>query len=202
LLGAVTAAAPTAFDQWLAPQVQSLPWGEMPALPQLASDIGGGIYGTLLMPLAVGAVLAWKRQWRALALLAGVFALHYVMISPKLFIEAHRPSPLFGVEGAGGFESFPSGHVEWAVSFYGFIAYLAARAYPRRAPWIAVAYAGVVVLTMLSRIELGRHWPLDTVAGLLVGLIAVRVLVALHVLPGLGRPDEVPALQRAPAAAG
>jgi membrane-associated phospholipid phosphatase len=39
---------------------------------------------------------------------------------------------------------------------------------------------GVVGVTMLSRIELGKHWPIDTVAGLLVGIIGARLLVMLY----------------------
>jgi undecaprenyl-diphosphatase len=182
LMLTVVAGAPTAFDRWLAGYIQAIPWN-IAAIPQFASDVGGGLYGTYLVPVTGAVVLGARKQWRALALLASVFALHYLLISPKLFIDANRPSPAFGVEGAGGFESFPSGHVEWAVSLYGFLAYLLARSLPRYRWPIAGGYAAIVVLTMLSRIELGRHWPIDTFAGLLVGLLAVRILVGLHALP-------------------
>lgn len=33
---------------------------------------------------------------------------------------------------------------------------------------------------MLGRIDLGKHWPIDTIAGVLAGLIAVRLLTMLH----------------------
>src|SRR5690606_18596313 len=123
----------------------------------------------------------YKRRWELLIPLAAVFALHYLLISPKLFVTAYRPSPEFGVAGAGGLESFPSGHVQWAVSFYGLLAYIGWRNTTGNVRWaVLAAYAGVVVFTMLGRIELGRHWPLDTIAGVLAGLIALRLLVALH----------------------
>jgi undecaprenyl-diphosphatase len=190
LLLTVSTNGPTAFDRWLMGEIQGMNLSSLGAWAQWASDFGGGMYGVYVIPAVAGLVLAAKRQWRALALVAAVFALHYAFISPKLFIETHRPSPAFGVEGAGGLESFPSGHVEWAVSLYGFLAYLVARSFPRFSLPIAGVYATVVVMTMLSRIELGRHWPIDTIAGLLVGLIAVRLLVALHVLPGWRRQPE------------
>jgi len=191
LLGIAAIGGHTPADRFIAGEIQQLFSGPLSAWAQWASDLGGGLYGVYVVPIAAAVFLAFKRQWRALALVAGVFVLHYALISPKLFIDANRPSPAFGVEGAGGLESFPSGHVEWAVSLYGFLAYLAARNWPRFRYPIAGAYASVVVMTMLSRIELGRHWPIDTIAGLLVGLIAVRVLVALHVLPGWRREPEL-----------
>jgi undecaprenyl-diphosphatase len=103
-----------------------------------------------------------------------------VLISPKLFVTAYRPSPDFGVEGVGGLHSFPSGHVQWATSFYGFLAYLAWRVAPARLrSVILLTYAGIVVAAMLGRIELGKHWPIDTLAGVLAGLIALRLIIAL-----------------------
>ena len=100
---------------------------------------------------------------------------------------ANRPSPEFGVLGAGGLESFPSGHVQWAASFYGLIAYvtLGTARTGRMRFAIAATYALIVVLTMFGRIELGRHWLTDTVAGVLVGLIALRILILLHRWPVL-----------------
>jgi undecaprenyl-diphosphatase len=98
-----------------------------------------------------------------------------------LFLETYRPSPVFGVEGAGGLESFPSGHVQWATSLYGLLAFFAWRELPRETRWFVIpAYSLIVVFTMLGRIELGRHWPIDTIAGVLVGLLAVRVLALFY----------------------
>ena len=59
---------------------------------------------------------------------------------------------------------------------------------------IVAAYAGLVLATMLGRIELGRHWPVDTVAGALAGLIALRLVV---VADGWGRGAAPHAAARA-----
>ena len=182
LLLVVVQAAPTTFDRSLAQDLQAIAWGPFAFIPQFASDLGGGLYGMYLLPAAVATGFALTRRWRLLALVIAAFALHLLLISPKVFIEASRPSPVFGVEGGGGLASFPSGHVQWAASFYGFLAYLAwqyIRQIPARVAIVA-GYAGVVGLTMLSRIELGKHWPIDTVAGLLVGIIGARLLVMLY----------------------
>jgi membrane-associated phospholipid phosphatase len=181
LLIIVDMAGPTALDRWLAGQIQGIQWGGLDFLPALGSEVGGGATGFFLVPLLVAGGLAVRRQWRLVALIGGVYALHYLMISPKLFIPAERPSPLFGVEGAGGLESFPSGHVQWAVSFYRLLAFLAWQAAPRHWRWAIVpAYVTIVVFAALGRIELGRHWPVDTIAGILVGLLAVRILIGIY----------------------
>jgi membrane-associated phospholipid phosphatase len=172
---------PSGVDRALMRDIQGIPWGSFSFIPHLGSDIGGGMYGAYLMPAVAGVTFAATRQWRLLALLAAVFALHYLLISPKLFIEAHRPSPVFGVDGGGGLESFPSGHVQWATSFYGLLAFAGWRVTEGRWRWTIVAvYALIVLGTMVGRMELGRHWPVDVVAGVLVGLIALRALVVLH----------------------
>lgn len=182
LLFIVIQTQPTSLDRELARDLQSLAWGPLEFLPRFGSDLGGGVYGMYLLPAVVSTGFAMTRQWRLLALVVAAFVLHLLLISPKVFIEAYRPSPAFGVEGGGGLSSFPSGHVQWAASFYGFLAYLAwqyARQIPARVG-IAAGYIGIVGLTMLGRIELGKHWPIDTVAGVLAGIIAVRLLVMLH----------------------
>jgi undecaprenyl-diphosphatase len=148
----------------------------------LSSDIGGGLYGQYLLPAIVGAVFVTTRQWRLLAVLGAVFVLHLLLISPKAFVEAYRPSPAFGVEGAGGLSSFPSGHVQWSVSFYGLVAFLLWQRWQQTAVRIVIAitYVAIVLMTMVARMDLGRHWPIDTVAGVLAGIIAVRLLILLH----------------------
>ena len=191
LLLVVAQAAPTAFDRRLAAEIQAIPWGSLAFVPRLGSELGGGVFGLYVVPAGAAVAFAARRRWRLLALLLAVFALHFALISPKLFVTAHRPSPVFGVEGDGGLMSFPSGHVQWAASFYGFLAFLAWRAAPGRLRIVVpLTYGATVVATMLGRIELGRHWPVDTLAGALAGLIALRLVVLLH--GWLHQPSRLP----------
>ena len=191
LLFIVERSAPTSVDRWLLGEIQAIPWGGLAFVPGLGSDIGGGAFGLYVAPAGAAAAFVALRSWRLLALLVAVFALHLLLISPKLFVTAHRPSPAFGVEGDGGLRSFPSGHVQWATSFYGFLAYLLWRIAPNRLrPLVLAAYAAVVLGTMLGRIAQGRHWPIDTLAGVLAGLISVRLIIALDTRTrGLGLPS-------------
>ncbi|MFN8124234.1 MAG: phosphatase PAP2 family protein [Thermoleophilia bacterium] len=81
-------------------------------------------------------------------------------------------------------ESFPSGHVAASTAVYGGIALLIASRYSDR-PWVvrtvwAVAVAAVAVV-LVSRLYRGMHHPLDTLAGLLLGVgCIVAALVAVR----------------------
>lgn len=181
LLWIVNRSAPTELDRQLARGIQQVPWGSFAFVPTWGSEIGGGLIGFYIAPIGLAVLLLARRSWRHLGLLAAVFLLHFALISPKLFIEAHRPSPAFGVEGGGGLSSFPSGHVQWTVSFWGFVAFLVWQATPFRfRPLVLGAYTLLTVAAMLGRIELGKHWPVDTLAGLIAGLIALRLVTAIH----------------------
>ena len=56
--------------------VQGVPWGKFSFIPRLGSDIGGGVYGSYVVPGVVGAFFAATRRWRLLALLGLIFVLH------------------------------------------------------------------------------------------------------------------------------
>lgn len=77
-----------------------------------------------------------------------------------------------GSRGVGGFQSFPSGHAEYVVTFYGFLAYLLVLHAQTRAQGAAIVIAcGVFALaTGFGRIAEGRHWPLDVLASYVVGI--------------------------------
>lgn len=106
----------------------------------------------------------------------------------KALVGRPRPNPL--EPGEAG--SFPSGHTVHAVLFLGVVWSLVAPRLPERRHRQALAALFVVgvLLTGLSRIYLGRHWPSDVLGGLLVGSIALWALwsVASRTLLA-GRPS-------------
>lgn len=113
-------------------------------------------------------------------LVALVFPLHVLGNFPKAIVERDRPSDVIdGITGVGGSMSFPSGHVEYAITFYGFLAFLAVitlKNVPMKVVVLGI-WITFVVLCSVGRIAYGRHWPLDVFAayatgiGLLSGLI-------------------------------
>ena len=106
----------------------------------------------------------------------------------KALVGRPRPNPL--EPGEAG--SFPSGHTVHAVLFLGVVWSVLAPRLPERRHRQALAGLFVVgvLLTALSRIYLGRHWPSDVLGGLLVGSIALWALwkAASHTILA-GRPS-------------
>lgn len=89
----------------------------------------------------------------------------------KNIVRAPRPfqrgvvSPI-RVETATSY-SFPSGHTQGATSFW----FGAARLFPNRN--VIIIGTIMVMLTALSRLYLGVHWPIDVIAGIIVGILSV-----------------------------
>lgn len=109
---------------------------------------------------------------------AALVAIAYGRGLKPLFDAARPPAVL----PPGGFEligdghrrhSFPSGHSITAAVFFGVLAY-----YAQRARW-RLAFILLATTVGLSRIAVGVHWPVDVMAGLAGGALAVLVGAAL-----------------------
>ena len=108
----------------------------------------------------------------------------------KALVGRPRPNPL--EPGEAG--SFPSGHTVHAVLYLGVVWSLLAPRLPERRQRQALAalFVVTVLLTGLSRIYLGRHWPSDVLGGLLVGSVALWALwtvASRTILAGRLRPS-------------
>jgi undecaprenyl-diphosphatase len=123
--------------------------------------------GTLLL---VAVLPAARRQWWlwcALMVLAPIAEWIF-----KNLVRRARPE-------AASF-AFPSGHATAAAAFFGAVVYLAGNLPRRAALVVRVLAVMAMVLVGLSRIVLRKHWPVDVVAGIALGLalVAVAVLIA------------------------
>lgn len=126
-------------------------------------------------------VLAWRRRWRDLPLLAVVPAGMLLNVGLKHLFARPRPGlpePLVHITTF----SFPSGHAIASTVFYGMLCMLVfahTRSRAWRAPTLGVAIA-MVLLVAFSRVYLGAHYVSDVVAGVAEGL-ALLLLFARFV---------------------
>jgi len=101
----------------------------------------------------------------------------------KAVVARPRPGEAV-VQVLGDFkhESFPSGHVFFYVSFFGFLFFLAfALLKPRPLRRILLTLlAAPVVLIGLSRIYLGAHWPSDVIGAYLSGGVWLIIMIELY----------------------
>jgi undecaprenyl-diphosphatase len=137
----------------------------------------------LLIFLPIASVVLLLGHRGAAVLLLLTFPLHVLSQFPKALVDRPRPSPDFaGIDGVGGFQSFPSGHAEYVITFYGFLAYLLMLHVDGRRPR-AVIFAAWLILALATgfgRVALGRHWPLDVLASYLIGLGLLSGMIWLH----------------------
>ena len=165
-----------------------------------------------VMIVAVVVVLVLCRRWLDIALALGaLWAASTTNSQIGQWVQRPRPAGhgLFVNRDISAVYSFPSGHVNHALVFLGFILFLTFQI-RRPALWLkpvlwlvrAVLLAEVVLMAP-SRVLEGEHWPSDVLAGLLVGGFWLLLAIQVYTLVTRRWPRLVPANERreAPGAA-
>jgi membrane-associated phospholipid phosphatase len=156
------------LTRWL----QDLPLGE--PMFELSNFLTNTLSVPFLLFFSVVITVVFLLQHRiAGALLWLTFPAHVLGQFPKALVDRDRPSGFYdGIDGVGGSMSFPSGHAEYAITFYGLLLYIALRHVPNRWPraFAVLAWLGLVLASGFGRIATGRHWPLDIFVGYAVGV--------------------------------
>jgi len=134
--------------------------------------------------VVVSGAVVWRYLGRlegGLVLAAGLSSLFDSAI--KFVVNLPRPTAalvqVFATEHGNG---FPSGHALFAAVFLVFLAYLAAT-HLRRRGLRTLTFAVLLILILLtgvSRVYLGVHWPSDVLGGYLVGAVFLTVLILLY----------------------
>ncbi len=132
-----------------------------------------------------GSPMRWFVTAIFLALGAGVAAGLDLIIST--WVARPRPSsPLIHVYMSAATRSFPSGHVENVVVYYGFLLYLSLTkpVSEWRYRWILIPFQIYAVLNILligySRMLEGSHWLTDALGGYLAGALWLSMIIFLY----------------------
>jgi undecaprenyl-diphosphatase len=149
---------------------------------QAVSEAGGGHVATAL--LVIVALLLWVKHRRSDSLLlVGVGLLSMMDRVLKVLVDRPRPSSdLVSVMEINHSMSFPSGHATFAMVFFGALFYLSTSyiSSPIIRSGAQVGAVVLILLTGISRIYLGAHWPSDVLGGYLLGGLILAVMVLLH----------------------
>jgi len=161
---------PFAFDtEWMEDILEARnPVWEVPA--QLMNTVGGGLFGVIILPVAIIVLLLiMRRKWAALYFAAAsVVSAGLVQVLKNVFARP-RPEDMLVVADIG---SFPSGHVANAATMAVVLGFIIQRT------WVWIAGLAYAILMMLSRTYLGAHWISDTIGGLVLGAGVAIILWA------------------------
>ena len=166
-------------------------------LMQAVSWFGNGIIPVLIVVAAAVLFLIFARRLEALYLLATLLS-GVVIYGLKFAVNRPRPAAdLVRIIRQAQFQSFPSGHVAFYVTFFGFLAFLMYRQ-RRLTPvvrWpVGLLSVGLIFTVPFSRVYLGVHWFTDVLAGFIIGLLCLIGVIYFYLKkapPARPAPEEI-----------
>jgi membrane-associated phospholipid phosphatase len=151
-------------------------------LASFANSAGNGIWGPIIT-VAFAILFALRRRFPEAAIVVLTLIPRGLRQLLAVLVARSRPSAdLLQVrEHAPGY-SFPSGHATGVMVLYGALFVLAAAPIPQRP--VRMLFQGLcgfmIVVTGLSRVYIGVHWPSDVVGGFVFGLLCLAPLFLLY----------------------
>jgi undecaprenyl-diphosphatase len=145
-----------------------------------------GSWAAVWLGIALTLAIAWRRPNIFLLVVTTALTMSFVNTLLKYAVQRDRPptiildpEPLMEVPTTS---SFPSGHTSTSFA----CAYVISRLAPRLTVFVFVLAA----LIGFSRIYVGVHYPLDVLAGAVLGLLVAKALLML--LEALRRSPRAP----------
>ncbi len=171
------------FDVTITRAVQTFNPGWFDALMRALTWIG---FAPQAWVITLGILLflyASGLKWETVVALVSVLGSSVLGLGIKVLIDRPRPSAdLVSVLTQLKDYSFPSGHVLFFTTFFGFLLFLAFTllkpAWWRT--WLLVMLVGMVALIGPSRIYVGQHWASDVVASYLLGSVWLALSVLIY----------------------
>jgi len=179
---------PWPFELTTSHYIQSLQlWGWIVACLTFVNVFNNGVPAAIELAIWF-VVLLLLRQFRyAIFIPVGAAIADGLDGLLETLVKRPRPSPhLVHILMPEPTPSFPSGHVEHCVVYYGFLLYLSFTKPVRqwRYSWLLIPFQLFAALTILvvgfARLEAGSHWLGDVVAGYLSGALLLTVLIVLY----------------------
>ena len=148
-----------------------------------------------MMPIMVPvALIFWKMQLRLAAVVFAALSIvnEITKLAIKHSVDRPRPNPaLVRIYKSAHSQSFPSGNVASAVTFWGWLFAMGMIHWKGRARKMLLSIpALIIILISPSRIYLGDHWASDVLGGYLLGgswlTPALRIYLKLRKSGALG----------------
>ncbi len=168
------------FDSFDSKIITQVAKARVDALNGPAIDItalGSSTLITLFLIVALALLWLKREQFAAVYLLIGSIGAGLGTRFMKTVFARPRPTEVEPLIHASGF-SYPSGHSFGAASFYLLLMFLAWRYYRKLWQRVMIATFALIIISLVcfSRVYLGVHYPMDVLAGALLGAAWVCLL--------------------------
>lgn len=144
----------------------------------------GYLVPSIILSLLVAFVLAvLGERWAAVSALFGSGLSGIVNYLVKIIIRRPRPSSnLVEVFQSLDSYSFPSGHVMFYITLFGFLIFLAMIFHRRslKRNLLLIFPGAMVLLIGVSRIYLGEHWASDVIGGYILGSLTLLLTIKFY----------------------
>lgn len=166
--------ADRAGTEWLEDR-RTPTWNSVTHYGSMLSDT---LVKIILVAVVGGLMVAVWRRWHDGVFLAVVVSLESTVFVISSFIVGRERPPVEQLDAAAPSGSFPSGHSAAAVAFYVTLFLIVRWHTPNRAvrSIFAVVAVFVPIVVAVSRTARGMHYPIDVVAGLLLGMATILVV--------------------------
>jgi len=164
--------------------IQTISWTWFALLMAVISFPGSAPQSFVLVALVVAVLFVIGLRWEALSTLLAGAGGSLLDTLAKAIVHRARPTAdiVHVVQQVSGY-SFPSGHVVFYVSFFGFLMFLAYTLLKQRVVWrsaLLLALAFFVATIGVSRIYLGAHWFSDVLGAYLLGSLWLGASVFIY----------------------
>lgn len=170
------------FDLRISTSVQQFHPSWFDLLMKFITQLGNQALGGAVLLLAISTLVVVCKYKEAFLLI--VSSVGAVQLSEffKMIVSRPRPDPMLisQFEQFTRYDSYPSGHVMFEVSFYGFLLFLVYRQLKKNTWYrrmLLVTFFLPIALIGLSRIYLGAHWFSDVVGGYLLASIWLYLVI-------------------------
>ncbi|RVU01236.1 phosphatase PAP2 family protein [Mucilaginibacter limnophilus] len=169
----------SSIDRSFSANVQAHRYPALDVLMKAVSYPGYTEYAGVMAAVIAGVFLIFKYRKEALFVVL-TLASGIVSSAVKLLVNRPRPSQdIVSVLEKTRQQSFPSGHTQFYVVFFGFMVVLMYTLKTLPA-WLRLSISSVSLLMIFivpfSRVYLGAHWFTDVLGGFMLGLICLSVL--------------------------
>jgi undecaprenyl-diphosphatase len=172
-----------AIDLQITRAIQAIDSPIFAVLMRLISWPGFLPQSVLIILLIAFTLYMYRLRWESVLSLLTALISGVTNQSVKYMIQRPRPaSDLVDVFETLASYSFPSGHVMFYVTFFGFVWYVIYTVLKRsvQRSLLLTFFGAFIILVGVSRIYLGQHWASDVLGAYLLGSLILVGIIGFH----------------------